>query len=79
MCHKDTYLAYLVNELAGNSIIIFTGTCAAAQRLSLLLRNLGFGAISLHGQMTQPKRLGALAKFSSGQRTILVATDGNLN
>ena len=75
LSHKDCYLTYIINELAGNSVIVFTATCNAAQRLAVLLRNLGFGAISLHGQMSQPKRLGALAKFSSGARNILIATD----
>ena len=75
LVHKDTYLAYIVNELSGNSIILFSATCAAAQRIALMLRNLGFPAIALHGQMSQPKRLGALNKFSSGARKILVATD----
>lgn len=75
LIHKDTYLTYIVNELSGNSIIIFSTTCASAQKLALMLRNLGFPAIALHGQMTQPKRLGALNKFSSGARKILVATD----
>jgi superfamily II DNA/RNA helicase len=28
-----------------------------------MLRNLGFGAVPIHGQMSQPKRLGALNKF----------------
>jgi ATP-dependent RNA helicase DDX47/RRP3 len=36
---------------------------------------LGFPAICLHGQMSQPKRLGALNKFTSGQRSILICTD----
>jgi ATP-dependent RNA helicase DDX47/RRP3 len=40
-----------------------------------MLRNLGFPAICLHGQMSQPKRLGALNKFTSGQRSILICTD----
>jgi ATP-dependent RNA helicase DDX47/RRP3 len=75
LLHKNTYLTYIVNELCGNSIIIFTSTCNSAQSIALMLRNLGFAAVSLHGQMTQPKRLGALNKFSSGSRTILVATD----
>lgn len=65
----------MVNELAGNSIMIFTQTCNAAQRIALMLRNLGFSAVSLHGQLNQAKRLGALAKFTAGHRTILVATD----
>lgn len=29
----------------------------------------------IHGQMSQPKRLGALNKFKAGERQILVATD----
>ena len=44
-------------------------------RLTLLLRNLGFEAVCLHGQLSQAKRLGALNKFKAGQRSILVATD----
>eukprot|EP00842_Homolaphlyctis_polyrhiza_P000245 jgi/Hompol1/1220/HPOL_001062-RA len=72
---KECYLTYLLNEMAGQSCIVFTLTCAATQKLALMLRNLGFEAVCLHGQMTQPKRLGALAKFKSGSRNILIATD----
>ncbi|KAI3646991.1 hypothetical protein MP228_007212 [Amoeboaphelidium protococcarum] len=75
LVHKDAYLAYTVNELTGNSIIIFTATCNSSQKLAIMLRNLGFSAVSLHGQMSQPKRLGALSSFTSGSRNILVATD----
>ncbi|ODQ66167.1 ATP-dependent rRNA helicase rrp3 [Nadsonia fulvescens var. elongata DSM 6958] len=73
--HKDTYLVYLCNELAGNTFIIFARTCNDTQRIAILLRNLGFGAIPLHGQLSQTARLGALNKFKSGSRSILVATD----
>ena len=45
------------------------------QRLAILLRTLGFGAIPLHGQLSQSARLGALNKFKAGSRDILVATD----
>ncbi|KAL2914190.1 ribosomal RNA processing protein [Polyrhizophydium stewartii] len=72
---KECYLTYLLNEMAGQSCIVFTLTCASTQKLALMLRNLGFEAVCLHGQMTQPKRLGALAKFKSGGRNILIATD----
>ena len=72
---KDCYLTYLVNELAGNSMIIFVTTCHNAQKLALILRSLGFEAIPLHGQMSQPKRLGSLNKFKAGDRSILIATD----
>lgn len=72
---KDTYLIYLINEFAGKSTIIFTRTVWETQRIAILLRTLGFGAIPLHGQLSQSARLGALNKFRSGTRDILVATD----
>lgn len=40
-----------------------------------MLRNLGLNAIPLHGQMSQAKRLGALNKFKSKDKSILVSTD----
>ena len=74
--YKDCYLTYLINEHAGQTILVFGATCNNVQRLALMLRNLGFsGAICLHGQMSQPKRLGALHKFKSGGRDILICTD----
>lgn len=73
--YKDVYLTYLVNEHAGKSILVFGATCNNVQRLALMLRNLGFPAVCLHGQMSQPKRLGALNKFKSGSREILICTD----
>ena len=72
---KDCYLAYLLDEFNGQSCIIFVATCNNALRVTLLLRNLGFSAVCLHGQLSQPKRLGALNKFKAGARNILVATD----
>ncbi|KAI0834364.1 ATP-dependent rRNA helicase RRP3 [Hypoxylon sp. FL0890] len=74
--HKDTYLIFLVaSEFTGRSTIIFTRTVYETQRIAILLRYLGFGAIPLHGQLSQSARLGALNKFKSGSRDILVATD----
>jgi len=73
--YKDCYLTFLLTELAGSSGMIFTRTCESTRKISLMLRNLGFGAIPIHGQMSQPKRLAALNKFKSGDRQLLVATD----
>ncbi|KAG5732736.1 ATP-dependent rRNA helicase RRP3 [Termitomyces sp. T112] len=72
---KDAYLVYLANSLAQNSMMIFTRTVHDAQRLSIILRTLGFPAVPLHGQLSQSQRLGALSKFKSGGRKVLVATD----
>ncbi|KAI6452340.1 ribosomal RNA processing protein [Pyricularia oryzae] len=73
--HKDVYLIYLANEFAGKTTIVFTRTVNEAQRVSILLRTLSFGAIPLHGQLSQSMRLGALNKFKARSRDILVATD----
>ncbi|KAG1782742.1 DEAD-domain-containing protein [Suillus placidus] len=75
LVHKDVHLIYLANHLASNSIMIFTRTVHDAQRLSIMLRSLGFPAVPLHGQLSQSQRLGALGKFKSGDRKLLVATD----
>ena len=39
--YKDCYLAYLLDEFKGQSVIIFVATCNNALRVTLLLRNLG--------------------------------------
>ena len=72
---KDCYLVYLLNEFSGSTVIVFTDTVRSTSKVALLLRNLGFSAVPLHGKMPQPKRLGALNKFKSGERSILLATD----
>ena len=73
--YKDTYLVFLLNEIPGQSCIVFARTRNDAQRLAFLLRSLGFKAVPIHGQLSQSSRLGALNKFRSGDRNILVATD----
>ncbi|XP_077992451.1 putative ATP-dependent RNA helicase DDX47 [Glandiceps talaboti] len=73
--YKDVYLVYILNELAGNSFMVFCSTCNNTQRVALMLRNLGLTAVPLHGQMSQNKRLGMLNKFKSKSRSILIATD----
>jgi len=73
--YRDTYLVYLLNEAAGQACIVFCAKRLAALRLSYMLRNLGFSAVPLTGNMTQPKRLGALDRFKAGERSVLVATD----
>lgn len=72
---KDVHLVYLANEFAGQSIIVFARTVSETQRVAVLLRTLGFGAVPLHGQLSQSSRMGALNKFKARARNILVATD----
>ncbi|XP_052866236.1 probable ATP-dependent RNA helicase DDX47 [Anopheles cruzii] len=73
--YKDVYLVHVLNELAGNSFMIFCSTCNNTVRTALMLRALGLAAVPLHGQMTQNKRLAALNKFKSQTRQILISTD----
>lgn len=73
--YKDTYLSYLLNDLAGNTSIIFVCTCSNAQRVCVMLRSLGFKATVIHGQMSQSKRLAALNSFKAGTHPMLIATD----
>ncbi|CAJ0939434.1 unnamed protein product, partial [Mesorhabditis belari] len=81
--YKESYLVYLLNELAGKTTgidrpklaIIFVATCLSVDTIARMLRQLGMAAVSLHGQMTQQKRLGALNAFTTGSRNILVCTD----
>lgn len=72
---KDTYLVYVLNELAGQSAILFVSKCSSAAKVATALRMLGMRATSLHGQMDQTKRLGALHSFKSQANNVLVATD----
>lgn len=72
---KDVYLVHILNEMAGNSFMIFCATCSNTMRTALLLRSLGLMAVPLHGQMSQNKRLAALTKFKAKTRSILISTD----
>jgi ATP-dependent RNA helicase DDX47/RRP3 len=47
--YKDVYLVYLLNEFAGQSSILFVTTCMQAIRVCLMIRNLGFQAVTIHG------------------------------
>merc|ERR1719442_278823 len=72
---KELSLVHILNEMAGNSFMIFCSTCSSTLRLALMLRSLGLTAIPLNGQMNQNKRLASLNKFKSKSRSILLATD----
>lgn len=44
-------------------------------KVCLLLRKLGYRAVTINGQMSQNKRLSSLARFKTKDANILVATD----
>ncbi|XP_045478280.1 probable ATP-dependent RNA helicase DDX47 [Harmonia axyridis] len=72
---KDVYLVHMLNEMAGNSFMIFCATCNNTLRTALMLRNLGFGVVPLHGKMSQNKRIASLTKFKAKSRSLLISTD----
>ncbi|XP_062216990.1 DEAD-box ATP-dependent RNA helicase 10 [Phragmites australis] len=75
--YKDCYLVHVLNEseMLESMIMIFVRTCESTMLLALMLRNLGFKAMSISGQMSQDKRLGALNRFKAKECKILVCTD----
>jgi len=68
-------LIHTLNERAGEMAIIFTRTINECQRISIMLRHLGFSAIPLHGKLSQSEKLEALNEFRLGSRNLLIATD----
>lgn len=70
------YLAHVVmTEFADKTMIIFVSKAKTCEMLRLLFRELGIRSTALHSSMTQPDRLGSLAKFKSAVVPILIATD----
>jgi ATP-dependent RNA helicase RhlE len=74
---REEKVAALTRELAGDRglTLIFVRTKRGADRLAHTLKNQGFGAQALHGDMSQQARERALARFASGKGDVLVATD----
>ncbi|KAJ8650031.1 hypothetical protein MRB53_003054 [Persea americana] len=72
---KDGYLVYVLIKRHGCKSMVFTRTCESTQLLAWMLRNLGFKAIPISGQMSQAKRLGSMNLFKSGESDILICTD----
>eukprot|EP00345_Euplotes_harpa_P018783 CAMPEP_0168342046 /NCGR_PEP_ID=MMETSP0213-20121227/15113_1 /TAXON_ID=151035 /ORGANISM="Euplotes harpa, Strain FSP1.4" /LENGTH=176 /DNA_ID=CAMNT_0008348773 /DNA_START=671 /DNA_END=1201 /DNA_ORIENTATION=+ len=72
--YKETYLVYLLTEFTGKKVIVFNSTCMNTLKMSIMLRNLGFKAVALSGNLSQTQRIGSLNKFKQGG-SLLVATD----
>ncbi|KAL6660000.1 hypothetical protein ACP70R_002122 [Stipagrostis hirtigluma subsp. patula] len=73
--YKDCYLINVLNETRESMIMIFVRTCESTRLIAQMLRHLGFKAISISGQMSQDKRLGALNRFKAKDCNILICTD----
>ncbi|CRG94387.1 DEAD/DEAH box ATP-dependent RNA helicase, putative [Plasmodium gallinaceum] len=72
--YKFTYLCSLCFHFSNRNIIIFTNTCASAQKINFFCRNLGLKSICLHGKLTQNQRLSSLNLFKANKYNILIST-----
>jgi ATP-independent RNA helicase DbpA len=68
-------LRLLLLEHKPPSCVVFCNTKAETQQLEQALKQHGFSAIALHGDLEQRLRDQALIRFSQGSVSILVATD----
>lgn len=73
LAHKDALLAHYLDEKV-ESCVVFVKT---RERLHILKDKLGnkYPLVYLQGEMPQDKRNAALAKFKSGEASILLCTD----
>jgi ATP-dependent RNA helicase RhlE len=72
---KTRLLQELLGDPAFSRTIIFTRTKRGADRVAAQVVKAGIVAEALHGNKTQNARQRALARFASGQASVLVATD----
>ena len=73
--HKTKAAAALLTEYQPESAIVFCNTKVACQTLADDLKDMGFSAIPLHGDLEQKERNQVIARFSNQSDLVLVATD----
>lgn len=71
---KGKLLGELLKQYTG-SVLMFVRTKVGVQRVTRLLKAMGFGAAEIHSDRTQAQRREALSGFKLGKYRILVATD----
>lgn len=72
---KDEVIGRILQAEGRGKTIIFTRTKRAAQRLTEELADRGYGAVSVHGDMSQDARERAMSSFKAGKKDVLIATD----
>ena len=68
-------VALLLNHFRPASTIAFCNTKARCRELEALLRDQGFSALALYGELEQRERDQVLVQFANGSCSVLVATD----
>lgn len=72
---KFNRLVSLLGPLEDQQVIVFAATKDRTDRLARNLRNSGFAANAIHGDLQQRQRDGVMQRFRKGSDSILVATD----
>jgi len=72
---KETYLVYLLRQLEGSSVIVFTSSRGSCNMLFMTLLELDIECVALHSDLSQSRRSAALAKFKGERARVLVSTD----
>ena len=72
---KDEVIGRILQAEGRGKTVIFTRTKRAAARLVEELKDRGFPAVAVHGDLSQEQRERAMAAFRSGKKEILIATD----
>jgi len=73
--HKHRLLEHHLGDASLKQIIVFSSTKSNANHLALRLKDLGYMAAALHGDMPQNKRTRTIMQMRKGKVQILVATD----
>jgi superfamily II DNA/RNA helicase len=73
--HKTRLLDHLLRDAGIGQALVFTATKQSAEDLSGALREQGFSAGALHGDMRQHERNITLQRLRDGRVRVLVATD----
>ena len=75
LSHKNKLLDHLLRDVTIDQALVFTATKRSADELSDTLREQGFLANALHGDMSQSQRNRTLKGLRDGRTKVLVATD----
>jgi superfamily II DNA/RNA helicase len=75
LTHKHRLLDALLQSDGMHQAVIFAGTKASAEELSIRLRDAGYPAAALHGDMPQRARNHVVQLLRNGDIGVLVATD----
>ncbi|KAB1643456.1 DEAD/DEAH box helicase [Gulosibacter chungangensis] len=72
---KDEMIARILQAAGREKVVIFTRTKRTAAKLLEELKDRGFKAAAVHGDMDQTQRERSMSQFRDGKKDVLIATD----